>query len=187
MQRKLSNVISIVWSFFRLCIYKLFHISGLFFYPIERISPNVAIEIGNGGVLKLGRKVRIHSGGKIRVTRNAICTFGDNVKVNYGCMFFCLQEISIGEGTEFGPNVLVYDHDHDFRCEGGLKKEKFRYSPVKIGQNCWIGANTVILRGSVIGDNSVIAAGSVVTGNVPADSILVQKRENTLLPVKRAD
>ena len=47
----------------------------------------------------------------------------------------------------------------------------------------WIGANTVILRGTHIGANSVIAAGCVVSGNIPANTILVQKRENSLISI----
>lgn len=54
-------------------------------------------------------------------------------------------------------------------------------SPVKIGNNCWIGGNVAILRGTVIGDNSVIAAGSVVSKEVPDNAIFIQKRETTII------
>jgi acetyltransferase-like isoleucine patch superfamily enzyme len=42
---------------------------------------------------------------------------------------------------------------------------------VSIGRNVWIGANCVILPGTVIGDNAVIAAGAVVRGIVPANEL----------------
>lgn len=42
----------------------------------------------------------------------------------------------------------------------------------------WIGANTVILRGTVIGDNCVIAAWSIVSGTIPRGTLFVQKRES---------
>lgn len=48
---------------------------------------------------------------------------------------------------------------------------------VSIGNNVWIGANTVILRDSIIGDNAVIAAGSVVKGNIPPNTVYYLKRE----------
>ena len=94
-------------------------------------------------------------------------------------MFFCHNHIEIGEGVEFGPNVLVYDHDHDFRHPDGLKADIFKTAPVIIGKNCWIGANTVILRGTVLGDNCVVGAGSVIKGEYPAQSVIIQKR-NTM-------
>ena len=49
---------------------------------------------------------------------------------------------------------------------------------VIIGKNVWIGSNVVILRDTVIGDNVVVAAGSVVKGNVPSNTLFVNKREN---------
>ena len=57
---------------------------------------------------------------------------------------------------------------------------QFKTAPVVIGSNVWIGANTVILRGTVIGDNCVIGAGCVVRGEIPANSVVTQKRETEL-------
>ena len=49
-----------------------------------------------------------------------------------------------------------------------------------ICKNAWIGANVLIMKGVSIGDEAVIAAGCIVTKDVPAGSILIQKRENTV-------
>lgn len=125
----------------------------------------------------MGKKCRIHSGCKLKVRKNALLNLESDVSLNYGCMFFCHKRISVGEGTEFGPNVLIYDHDHDFRVAGGLKEKKFTYGEVIIGKNCWIGAGCIILRGVHIGDNAVVAAGSVVTKDIPANTLFIQKRE----------
>ena len=45
--------------------------------------------------------------------------------------------------------------------------------PIHIGNNVWIGANSVILPGVTIGDNTVIGAGSIVTRDVPANVVAV--------------
>jgi acetyltransferase-like isoleucine patch superfamily enzyme len=65
-----------------------------------------------------------------------------------------------------------------------MTKEHFLSSPVIIGDNVWVGANCVILRGTVIGDNCVIAAGSVVKGNVESNMLYYQERtiKNKLIP-----
>lgn len=52
---------------------------------------------------------------------------------------------------------------------------------VTIKQNVWIGANVIILKGVTIYENSVVSAGSIVTKDVPANTILIQKRTNTLI------
>ena len=95
-----------------------------------------------------------------------------------------VEKIDIGKNTILAPGVLIYDHDHKYGIYG-VKKHEFVNSPIKIGENCWIGAYSVILRGSSIGDNCVIAAHSVVKGNVPDGSVYIQKRETVL--IKKSD
>ena len=53
-------------------------------------------------------------------------------------------------------------------------------TPVVIGNDVWIGANVVIMRGTTIGDQAVIGAGSIVKGNVPAGKVFYQKRETII-------
>ena len=54
------------------------------------------------------------------------------------------------------------------------------YAPIIIGNDCWIGANTVILRGTKIGDNCVVGAGCVLKGVFPTNSVIVQKRQTSV-------
>ena len=114
------------------------------------------------------------------VARRITDSIEENVFLNSGCILTAREKISIGNHTIFGPNVLVYDHDHQIENEKVLENT-FVTEAVCIGNNVWIGAGTVILRGSVIEDNCIIAAGSIVKGHIPAGSIYVQKREKTVL------
>ncbi|MBP5428926.1 MAG: acyltransferase [Clostridia bacterium] len=177
--RTIKSFISVVVTFFRLALRKLFAPRKIRFGPIERISPNVLLEFNRGAKVTLGNRIRIHSGSKIKVRRGAKLSIGEGTKINYNCMIVCRQSVSIGEKCEFGPGVLVYDHDHDFRV--GLEKRLYKSSDVVIGNRVWIGANTVILRGTVIGDDCVIGAGSVVRGTISPHTVLVQKREDTVV------
>ena len=61
----------------------------------------------------------------------------------------------------------------------------YKTAPVEIGNNVWIGANTIILRGTKIGDNCVIGAGSIVKGNVLSNSVFLQKKENMVKEIER--
>ncbi len=115
------------------------------------------------------------------LVRNGKLVIGDYVGFNTNCVVACHEYIEIGDNVEFGPNVCIYDHDHDMKCNGGIKAGKFLTQPVKIGKNSWIGANVIILRGAQIGENCIIAAGSVVTGIVPDNSTFIQKRERTII------
>lgn len=183
MRRTINNIISVLFSLVKFSLIKLFHWKGFSFFPVERFSPNVVTEFNKGSQVSFGKRVRVHSGSKIKVRNGAKLLVGEKTKINYNCMIVCRRSVVIGEKCEFGPGVLIYDHDHDFRV--GLEKKEYKCSDVVIGNRVWIGANTVILRGTVIGDDCVIGAGSVVKGNVPANSVLVQKRDDEIIKIDR--
>lgn len=182
MRRKINNIISVICSMFRMLFYKIFRGSSFKTNLIQRISPNVVLEVNRGSKVKFGKKIRIHSGCKVKVRKNAKLLIEDNVKINYYCIIVCHNEIEIGQGTEFGPSVYLYDHDHDYRkgLSADSDGEKYKSSKIRIGKNCWIGANTVILRGTELGDNCIVGAGSVLKGKYADNSVVVQKRESVV-------
>ena len=135
-----------------------------------------------GSEIKIGRidaAKRFH----FAAVNGGTIEFGNGVFFNRNCTVVARESIKIGNQCSFGPNVCIYDHDHAFgkARENG---EQFRSAPVEIGNNCWVGANTVILRGTKIGDGCVIGAGCVVKGDIPADSLVTSGRELEIRPIK---
>ena len=117
----------------------------------------------------------------IRIDHSGELIIGDKVFINDNCSINCIDKIHIGECTKIGPGVSINDNDHNFKKIGD---ERMITGQVIIGKNVWIGANSVILRNTVIGDNSVIAAGSIVKGDIPANTVFVDKREKRLIQYK---
>lgn len=143
------------------------------------LSPLTEISLDRGGRLRIGRKFRMRSGACLRVRRGAVCTIGENVSLNSSNIVACRESVTIGDNVQFSPNVQIYDHDHDFRAQGGIGAMEYKTAPVRIGSDVWIGANTVILRGTELGDGCVVGAGSVIKGKYPAGTVIVQKRAET--------
>lgn len=163
------GIIKMAWT-------KIFHISSFKGPKISMVSPLTEITLERGGKLEIGERFKMRDGAKIRVRKGAVCKIGRNTSVNCNNMIACRERIIIGNDVQFSPNVQIYDHDHDFRAEGGIKAGKYKTAAIEIGSNVWIGANTIILKGTKIGDNCVIAAGSVVRGEYPAGDIIIQRR-----------
>lgn len=155
---------------------KLFHFRTFSGPVISLVSPFSEITVDSGARLRIGGSFKMRDGAKLRVRKGAVCRIGSNSSVNSNNMITCRERIEIGDNVMLSPNVQIYDHDHDYRAEGGIQANKYKTAPVKIGNNVWIGANTVILRGTELGDNCVVGAGCVLKGHYDAGSVIVQKR-----------
>ena len=136
---------------------------------INSIKGKFIVELHSGSNLLVGSFLMCAGPCYIKCTEKAQCKIGEKVFINHNCSITCAKEITIGDFCNIANNVVIVDHDHrlgKYGVENGLES-----TPVHIGRNVWIGANTVILRGVSIGDGAVIAAGAVVNHNVPAYEI----------------
>lgn len=85
--------------------------------------------------------------------------------------------VTIGDDCNFGPNVTIVTPVHPMlanernriRTKEGEEKRMCYAKPVSIGKSCWFGANVVVCSGVTIGDNCVIGAGSVVVRDIPSN------------------
>lgn len=176
MNKYTRGLVVIPCGFIKMIWTKLFHMSSFRGPVVCQISPYTEITL-DGGKLIIGKGFKMRDGAKIRVRKGAVCTIGKNTSVNSNNMIACRECIKIGVNVQLSPNVQIYDHDHDFRTEGGVVDGKYKTAPIEIGDNCWIGANTVILRGTKLGDKCIVGAGCVLKGEYPKGSVIVQKRE----------
>ena len=96
---------------------------------------------------------------------------GDNVYFNVNCVVLDCAPVRIGSNVFIAPNVQIYTASHPLDAE--LRKTLENAYPVTIGDDCWIGGNSVICPGVTIGKGCVIGAGSVVTKDIPDNSLAV--------------
>lgn len=122
----------------------------------------------------IGKCVFIRRNSRFRVDFDGRLEIGDYTFINDNCNINCVNSIFIGDNCKIASGVCINDHDHNYKKD---EDDHLKRGSVSIGNNVWIGANTVILRDSIIGDNAVIAAGSVVKGNIPPNTVYYLKRE----------
>lgn len=104
------------------------------------------------------------------------CDYGKNIEVgknffaNYNCTLLDVAKIKIGDNCQFAPNVAIYTAGHPVHPV--TRSTLYEYGKeVTIGDNVWLGGNTVVCPGVHVGNNVVIGAGSVVTKDIPDWSI----------------
>lgn len=184
---------------------------GIFYY-IQRILRLIRLIVIK---LRMGRKlylasdlckynisfdtnIRITSNGKMYLdsfnteknvyltARGGTLRVGNNCSFNRNNIIIAHKLIKIGRNTVFGPNICIYDHDHVFN-ENGKIPNKYNCSSVIIGNNVWVGAGVIILRGTQIGDNCIIGAGCVISGFIPSNSVVTSSVRNLKITPLRSD
>lgn len=160
---------------------KRFVFSGKFFIfgvPIVDVHKDAKVYIGNNVTLNStnwGYHAGMYAPVKLMADRaGAEIRIGNNTRIHGSCLH-AFKSISVGEGCLIAANCQILDgsgHDLSFPDVENRIHTKGDASPVRIGDNVWIGLNCIVLPGSVIGSGSVIAAGSVVRGEIPPMSLV---------------
>lgn len=103
---------------------------------------------------------------------------GDNVGMT-SVIVSSRSKVVIGKNSMLGGNVRIYDHDyHSLSYQDRRSKlldgNNCKTKPVIIGEDVFVGTNSIILKGVTIGDRSIVGAGSVVSNlTIPPDSLVI--------------
>lgn len=96
---------------------------------------------------------------------------GSNTRIGIGCVL--IGPVTVGNDVRLAQNVVCSGLNHGYQdVELPIWKQPVSTAPILIGDESWIGSNTVIVAGVTIGKHCVVAAGSVVTRSVPSYSVV---------------
>lgn len=151
---------------------RVIHNSFLTMLDLDRLHGSPRRQISQGRGCALDRVTWLLNGSNIEL--------GDFVKVSAFSTLIAGREakIKIGNYAILGPGVVVVAANHGADLSGvPIRYQPWKERTVEIGDDVWLGANAIVLPGTVIGAGSVIGAGTVVSGNIPSDMIVYQQRE----------
>lgn len=137
----------------------------------EAILRELFASFGEGGFIQ--GPMYIHYGSHTRIGKRFFGNFNLTIQDD--------TYVEIGDDCNFGPNVTIVtpihpylpDERRNIRNKEGEPIHVCYAKPVRIGNDCWLGANVVVCPGVTIGNNCVIGAGSVVTKDIPDNTIAV--------------
>ncbi len=172
-------------------------------HPSVQVAGVVALsgpcdfDVDPRGKLLLGRGVRINSGGLInavggfrraclRVHPSATLEIGDDVGISSSSIV-CCKRIVIGARTFIGGDCAIYDsdfHSLDFEQRQLRPDPGVRKAEINIGEDCFIGAHSIILRGVQIGARAIVGAGSVVRCDIPEGELWAGNPAIRVAPAK---
>ena len=143
--------------------------SGLRLVGDVHLSPGCTIYVSPRGSLVLDN-VHISRGVTITVDGDARIVIGADY-IGPNSVLVARESITIGDGTKIAELVVIRDADHDHTAP--LRDLRFSVAPVEIGEDVWVGAHAVVLRGVSIGDHATVGAGAVVTRTVREGTTVV--------------
>lgn len=132
----------------------------------------------------IGRGLRIW--GSVRIRLGERCALFDDViisgvgdieiknrsTIGHNTVLVCRERIEIGSDVMIAGHCYLLDVDHEYESrETPVPDQGLRISPIIIGDDVWIGAHTIILRGVHIGQGAIIGANSVVTKDIPSYAV----------------
>ena len=120
---------------------------------------------------KVGKGINILAGVEIGNSFNL--TLGNNSGIGKNCTINCMDNVVIGNQVLMGPEVMIFTSNHVWNYE---KKTYFGQgldiAPVRILDDAWLGARSIVLPGVTIGKGCTVAAGSVVTKSTEDFSVV---------------
>ena len=151
-------------TFWNIILYGHFfsHIGrGTYFEGVLEFSPDykdtLLVSVGNESMFY--SNISIRGRGKLVI--------GSHCSINSGVIFGLTNDLIIGDYVLIADNVSFRTADHEFSDVSiPIALQGERSAPIRVGNDVWIGANVVILRGVNIGNGAIISANSVVNCNV---------------------
>ena len=163
------------------------------------------VQVTHGRHISCGRYVKFEDCAEIHGLCSEGLVFGDYVTISRGVMIRpssyyggdygqglvmgehssfgpysyvgCSGKITIGKNVMFGPKCSLFAENHNFSdTETSIKSQGVNQKGITVEDDCWIGSSVTILDGVTIGRGSVVGAGALITKDVPAGSIVIDKR-----------
>lgn len=137
------------------------------------IGPDVRFEVREGYArLVVGAYTHFGAHARIRAHEGTL-RIGEKSVIGIRNTLNCWIDLSVGRACLFGDDVYVCDFDHvTGRLDIPVKDQGIVKSPVRIGDDVWLGTKVVVTRGTRIGDHSVVAASAVARGSYPERSVI---------------
>lgn len=146
---------------------------------LDRIELGSGCKIHADASVDASRSPGVRFGDKVTLNRYAYVQGGEGgvrlghrVEINNFSIVNGTGGVDIGDDTLIGPGVRIISYQHRHARDTTIRSQAVDARPIRIGRDCWLGANSVVLAGVTIGDGAVVAAGAVVRADVPDFAIV---------------
>lgn len=134
----------------------------------------------NWGEVIFEGSANIGHGSKLSIGINATLTIGENFKITAESSIICFKKISFKKNVLLSWDILVMDTDFH-KIVNKEKKVVNAPKAIEIGEHCWIGCRSLILKGTTLPDNSIVGAGTIIAGTFEEENTVIAKNPATAI------
>ena len=127
----------------------------------------------NNTNLKIGKNVSIYP--YVQIFGDGMIEIGDNVSIGTGTIIYASKAggVKIGSNSMIAGQCYIIDTDHGIETRELIRSQSNTSSAIEIGEDCWLGANVTVLKGSTTHNGAVVGAKALVNGELSEYSINV--------------
>ncbi len=113
------------------------------------------------------------------------------VKIGENCRIHCFSLSPESYLIEIGNDVIITENVYLITHEGSIclfhneNPHMDLFGTIKIGNNCFIGMNSLIMPNTTIGNNCIIGAGSIVRGKIPDNSVAIGNPARVIMTTEK--
>lgn len=134
---------------------------------------NVEIRVHNKAEIFIHNNVKIDRGVRLLSTNNSHIVLGEGVRIGLYSVFNGGDSIEIGSSTLISGFVYVQTSMHGHKDKTSLiQKQGYFHSPIKIKNDCWLGAHSVVMPGVILGRGVVVGSNAVVNKSFDSNLII---------------
>ena len=129
---------------------------------------------GNDNKITIGKRCYLYDAHFYIEDSKNIITIGGHTSVDGKTNFASIEgkKITVGEDCMFSQNIYVRTGDaHNVLDMDGNRINESK--DVQVGNHCWIGMNTIIMKGAEIGDSCILGAGTIVTKKFKENNCII--------------
>ena len=136
-----------------------------------KIGKNVEFLFRKNGKIIIGDFVKIDTAVRMLSANNATIVVGENTKIGKGTIINAGDDVKIGKHCLISGNNYIQTSSHKFDKDQIISYQGYDHGKIDINDDCWIGANSVILHSVILSKGSVVGAMSLVRENTKPNSI----------------
>lgn len=157
-----KNKVSTKRKLFYLTYISVFRFTAEDYRPYALFFPRLRSWLVKNAIDNCGKGLRVKKNADV----SPHITVGNYSELGTRCMIH--SNVTIGDNVIMGPDVKIYSRNHKHsRLDIPIQKQGKEYLFTTVGNDVWIGANSIITAGVKVGNHVIVAAGSVVTKDVP--------------------